>query len=395
MPGTTAAALGQRIETARLAAGLTRRRLEELSGVSYSTIRKVEGGERSPGDGILDALARALGRMPEDLLDGPGRTDSRVHEAIPYLQRVIAAYDLPDDGPVRPLPELAADVDQAVEDRVQSQYAHLAEQMPRLLGELFRAVDQARGGAEREQVARILALAIRSADAVAYKYGYRDLSARLVELMRWAAGLADDPALQAAAAYVRMETFFSAGQLTPGLRSLRAAVDRMPAPTTEPLTAAAAALHMRAAVAAGRMRRPDEAREHLRDAEALARRVREQLYDGTAVGPDSLEIHRLSVAVELGEPQDLREAVDAAARWAPPPELPAERRSHYYIDLGRAQMAIGRPQHAKESLLVARRIAPQHVREHGQVRTELATMVRLSRGRDQQLLAFARWAKAV
>ncbi|MFJ8474182.1 helix-turn-helix domain-containing protein [Kitasatospora sp. NPDC094011] len=394
MPGATAAALGQRIETARLSAGLTRRQLEKLSGVSYSTIRKVEGGDRSPGDGVLDALARALDRTPEDLLEGPGRTDSRVHRAIPELQRVIATYDLPEDGPVRPLPLLAADVGQAVEDRVQSQYARLAERMPPLLGELFRAVDQAQG-VEREQAARLLALAIRSADATAYKYGYQDLSARLVELMRWAASIAANPALEAAAAYVRMETFFSAGQLAPGLRSLRAAVDRMPAPTTELLAAAAAALHMRAAVAAGRMRRPDEAREHLRDAEVLSRHVREGLYDGTAVGPDSLEIHRLSVAVELGEPRDLREAVDAAARWAPSRDLPAERRSHYYIDLGRAQMLLGRPQHAQESLLVARRIAPQHVREHGQVRTELATMVRLSRGRDEQLLQFARWARAV
>lgn len=357
-------------------------------------IRKVEGGERWPSDPVLDALARALRATPEELLAGPRRTDSRVHHAVPELQRVIASYDLPDDGPVRPLPQLAADVDRAVEDRVQSQYARLAEQMPALLQELFRAVDQA-SGSHREQAARLLTLAIRSADAVAYKYGYRDLSARLVELIRWAASIATDPALEAVAAYVRMETYFAADQLAPGLRSLRAAVNRMPAPTTEPLAAAAAALHMRAAVAAGRLRCPDEAREHLRYAEGLARRVRERLYDGTAVGPDSLEIHRLAVAVEIGEQEDLQAAVGAAARWAPSQELPAERRSHYYIDLGRAQMRLGRPQHAKESLLVARQIAPQHVREHGQVRAELATMVRLSRGRDEQLLRFARWAKAV
>ncbi|WP_369183342.1 helix-turn-helix domain-containing protein [Streptomyces sp. Y1] len=394
MPGTTATALGERVKTARHVAGLTRRQVYDLSGVSISMLRKVEDGERWPSDSVLDALAKAVQTTPEELLAGPGRTDSRVHHAIPALQWVIAAYDLPDDGPVRPLPQLAAEVDLAVEDRVQSQYARLAEQMPSLLEELFRAVDQAHG-AEREQTAHLLALAIRSADAVAYKYGYRDLSARLVELMRWAASIAAEPALEAAAAYVRMETYFAADQLAPGLRSLRAAVDRMPAPATAPLAAARAALHMRAAVTAGRMRHADEAREHLRAAEALAGRVREQLYDGTAVGPDSLEIHRLAVAVELGDPQDLREAVTAASRWAPPRELPAERRSHYYIDLGRAQMLLGQPQHAKESLLVARQIAPQHVREHGQVRAELATMVRLSRGRDEQLLQFARWAKAV
>ncbi|WP_327073439.1 helix-turn-helix transcriptional regulator [Kitasatospora purpeofusca] len=394
MPAPSTSALGLRIETARAAARLSRRELAERSGVSPSMIQKVGDGRRAPSDQVLQALATALGTTPEELLDGPGRTDSRVHHAIPELQRVIAAYDLPEDGPVRPLARIADDVADGTQDRVQSQYVRLAEQSPMLLEELFRAVDQTRGCGQQE-AARLLALAVRSADAVAYKHGYRDLSARLVELMRWAAGIADDPALTAASAYVRMETFFAARQLAPGLRSLRAAVDRMPAPTTERLTAAAAALHMRAAVAAGRMRQADDARTHLREAAALAGQVRERLYDGTAVGPDSLEIHRLSVAVELGEEADLQEAVAAATRWAPPRNLPAERRSHYYIDLGRAQMQLGRPQHAAESLLVARQIAPQHVREHGQVRAELATMVRLTSGRDERVLALARWAKAV
>ncbi|MFE6868285.1 helix-turn-helix domain-containing protein [Kitasatospora sp. NPDC057692] len=386
--------LGLRLETARAVAHLSRRQLAEASGVSESMIQKVGDGRRIPSDQVLEALATALGTTPEELMDGPARTDSRVHQTIPELQRTIAVYDLPEDGPVRPLAQIAADVDAAVEDRVQSQYVRLGERAPALLGELFRAVDQARGR-EREEAARLLALAVRSADAVAYKYGYRDLSARLVELMRWAASMAGDPALTATAAYVRMETYFAARQLAPGLRSLRAAADRMPAPTTERLAAAAAALHMRAAVAAGRMRLADDARAHLREAAALAGRVRERLYDGTAVGPDSLEIHRLSVAVELGQEDDLQEAVAAASRWAPPRTLPAERRSHYYIDLARAQVHLGRPQHAAESLLVARQIAPLHVREHGQVRTELATMVRLTRGRDERVLALARWARAV
>ncbi|MER5355704.1 helix-turn-helix transcriptional regulator [Kitasatospora sp. NPDC002551] len=394
MPAPSATSLGLRLETARAAARLSRRELAERSGVSPSMLQKIGDGRRTPSDQALGAIATALGTTPEELLSGPARTDSRVHQTIPELRRAIAVYDLPEDGPVRPLAQIAADVATAVDDRVQSQYVRLGDQMPSLLDELFRAVDQARGR-QREEAARLLALAARSADAVAYKYDYRDLSARLVELMRWSAGLADDPALTAAAAYVRMEVYFASRQLGPGLRSLRRALDQMPAPTTERLAAAAAALHMRAAVAAGRMQSADDARAHLREAEALASRVRERLYDGTAVGPDSLEIHRLSVAVELGEEADLQEAVAAATRWAPPRTLPAERRSHYYIDLARAQVQLGRPQHAAESLLVARQIAPLHVREHGQVRTALATMVRLTRGRDERILALARWAKAV
>ncbi|WP_316528283.1 helix-turn-helix domain-containing protein [Kitasatospora brasiliensis] len=395
MPGTTAAVLGQQIETARYAAGLTRRQVCDASGVSISMLRKVERGERRPSDQVLETLARAVRSTPEDLLGGTRRTDSRVHRDIPALRRVIAAYDLPEDGPVRPLQQIAADVEAAVEDRVEARYARLGDRAPGLLAELFRAVDQAPDGRERASAARLLALAVRSADAVAYKYGYHDLSGRLVELMRWASKLVNDPALDAAAAYVRTEVFFAAQQLGSGLRALRAAVDQMPAPSSERLAAAAAALHMRAAVVADRMQGADDARLHLREAEALASQVRERLYDGTAVGPDSLEVHRLAVAVELGEPEDLREAVSAATRWAPPRDLPAERRSHYYIDLSRAQVQLGRPQHAAESLLVARQIAPQHVRAHEQVRAELATMVRLTRGRDTRVMALARWAKAV
>jgi len=390
----TAAQLGYRVATARAVAGMTRAELYEASGVSVSMIRAVEGGQRTPSDAVLGALAHALGTTADELLGGPGRTDSRVHLAIPALQATIAVYDLPDDGPVRPLADLAIAVAGLTDDRVQSRYGQLIERVPALLEELFRAVDLD-AGTDRQKAARLLALAIRSADAVAYKFGYRDLSARLVELMRWAASIAEDPALAAAAAYVRTETYFAADRLPAGLRALQAAADGLPEPTTVPLSAAAAALHMRAAVVAGRMRDADQARDHLAEAWRLVRDVPEQLYDGTAVGPDSVQIHRLAVAVELGNTYDLNAAVAEATRWAPPRSLPAERRSHYYIDLARAQMALGRPQHARESLQVARQIAPQHVREHRQVRAELATMVRLDRGRDAQLLAFAQWAKAV
>lgn len=394
MPGTSTVELGKRLKAAAAAAHLTQAQLADASGVSLGMVRQIMQGHRTPSDNVLDCLARAVSVTPEELLGDTRRSDSRVHLAVPAIQAAISAYDLPDDGPVRPLRDLAAAVQATVDDRVNSRYAALAAGIAPLLEELFRAVDQTTGR-DRQQAAHLLALAIRSADAAAYKAGHRDLSARLVELMRWAAQIAEDPALTSAAAYVRMETFFSTGQLDLGLRSLRAAADRMPAPTTTGLAAAAAALHMRAAVVAGRMQAADESREHLAEADRLAAAVPEQLYDGTAVGPESLRIHRLAVAVELGDPAGLAPVVAAAGSWAPSRALPAERRSHFYIDLGRAQMRLGRPAHAHESFQVARQIAPQHVREHGQVRAELATLVRLTRGRDERVLAMAQWAKAV
>jgi transcriptional regulator with XRE-family HTH domain len=392
MPSTVH--LGYRIAAARALAGLTRAQVCEASGVSVSMLRKLEDGERNPSDTLLDQLAEALGTTAGELLSGPGRTDSRVHQTIPAIQASIAAYDLPDDGPTRPLAALAAAVDELTQHRVDSRYGQLAEQAPAVLDELFRTLDSATGR-QRQDVARLLVLALRACDAVAYKYGYTDLSARLIDLMRWAAIIADDPALMAMVGYVRTEVFFASRRLATGLRALEAAAAATPSPTTVPLIAATAALHMRAAVVAGRMRDTVAAREHLTHADRLASHVRERLYDGTAVGPDSLQIHRLAVAVELADPADLARAVAEANRWAPPRTLPAERRSHYYIDLGRAQVQLGQRDHALESLQVARRIAPQHVREHGQVRAELATLLRLSRGRNEELRAFCQWARAV
>ncbi|MFE0462252.1 helix-turn-helix domain-containing protein [Kitasatospora sp. NPDC058965] len=391
---SSAPLLGYRIAAARALAGLTRVQASKASGISVSMLRKLESGERRPSHPLLDALAEALGTTSGELLDGPGPTSSRVHRTIPAIQAAIAAYDLPDRGPVRPITCLVAAVDELTQQRVNSRYGQLAEQVPALLEELFRALDTAVGH-HRRHLARLLVLALRAADAVAYKYGYTDLSARLVALMGWAASIADDPALTAAVAYVRTEVFFAAHRLESGLRALSTARSALPCPTTVSLTAATAALHMRAAVIAGRLQDADQARDHLVLAEDLATQVPEQLYDGTAVGPDSLRIHRLAVAVELADPVGLVHAVTAARQWSPPHTMPAERRSHYYIDLGRAQVHLGRRDHALESLQAARRIAPQHVREHGQVRTELATLLRLSRGRNEELRAFCQWARVV
>ena len=387
-------ALGQRIATLRKARCLEQTELATLAAMSHSMLTKIETGGRRPSPAALEALAEALRVTPEHLLDGPGHSDSRVHQALPAIRAAIVNYDDPDDGPTPTLPELAANVQLMAQWRLNSQYIRIAEQAPALIAALQRAT-HAHIGADQQRAAQLLLSAYRSVDAACYKHRHYDLSARLIELMRWSAQIAGNPALDSVVAYVRAETHFAAGTLASGLRALERAVDRTPTPQSITEQASIAALHMRAAVVAARMRDRDAAQHHLQLAAAQASGVREDIYHGTAVGPDSLRIHQLAVAVELGDTAPLATAIRAASHWAPPLALPAERRSHYYIDLGRAQMTLGQPQYALESLEVARSIAPQHVREHGQVRAELATMVRLSRRLDDRLLAFAQWARAI
>ncbi|MFJ9029830.1 helix-turn-helix domain-containing protein [Streptomyces sp. NPDC102274] len=393
MPTPYERGVGQRIAYYRsvVRPKMTQQQLATAACLALGTIRKIERGERGVGDSALDAIAGALGVDPSRLLDDR-RPHTRVHEALPALSAAIAAYDLPDDGPVRQLHELQAAVAETTSWRLSAQYLKIARRAPNLLPELTRALHSV-PSEQTPTVASLLVAAYRSADAVAYKHGARDLSARLIELMRWTAPQADNPLIDAGVSYVRTETFFAARAHTQGLRALEKAIDTSPTPDTPPAIAARGALHMRAAVIAGRARRHDAADTHLDEARTLGDSIAEGVYQGTAFGPDSVRIHEVSVAVSLGD-EHVQRAFDVAAEWAPPKNLPAERRSGFYVELARAQLWGGLADDAFESLKVARRIAPQHTREHPWVREDAATLRRLKRADAESLTGFAEWCNA-
>ncbi|MET7761589.1 helix-turn-helix transcriptional regulator [Streptomyces sp. NPDC005393] len=384
--------LARRLAYQRRIARMTQQELADAAGVHVATLRKIERGARGASDNVVEALAAALGVDPSRLLGSRDRAEARVHVAMPTLSAVIAAYDVPDDGPVRPLAELRTAVDEAVTWRLAAQYVRIARHLPKLLGELIRAFHLA-PAEEQAETAGLLVAALRTADAVAYKYGARDLSARLVDLMRWAAPHAENALLDAAVAYVRTETFFAARAYAPGLRAIEAAADRVPVGRAAAALAARGALHMRAAVIAGRAGLAEAADQHLAEARRLGEAVPESVYQGTAFGPDSLRIHEVSVAVSLGD-DHVRRALDVAGEWAPPRDLPAERRSGFYIEMARAQLWVGLPHDAFESLKVARRIAPQHTRDHPWVREDAGTLRRLRRADAESLSNFAEWCHA-
>ncbi|NNN37387.1 helix-turn-helix transcriptional regulator [Streptomyces sp. S3(2020)] len=371
---------------------MTQQQLADVACVALGTIRKIERGERGVTDAMLEALAAALGIDPSRLRVARGPAHTRVHEALPALSAALATYDLPDDGPTRPIDELRTAVADAARWRLAAQYTRIARELPDLLTELARAYHEVPTH-KRHELAMLLVTAYRAADAVAFKFGAHDLSARLVELMRWAAPDADDPLLTASVAYVRTETFFVARAHTSGLRALEQAIDSAPTANTTPAVAARGTLHMRAAVIAGRAQNSAAAETHLDEARVLADRVSESIYHGTAFGPDSVRIHEVSVAVSLGDGRVSR-ALTVARDWNPPSDLPAERRSGFYIELARAQLWSGLTDHAFESLKAARRIAPQHTREHPWVREDAATLRRLKRADSESLTNFAEWCMA-
>ncbi|MEV5762765.1 helix-turn-helix transcriptional regulator [Streptomyces tendae] len=394
MPALLDSGVGRRIAYYRsvVRPKMTQRQLADAACVALGTIRKIERGERGVTDATLEAIADALGVDPARLRTDRTAAHTRVHDALPALSAAIATYDLPDDGPVRPLRVLRAAVAEAARWRVAAQYTRIVRALPELLTELARAYHAA-PVEDRAEIAGLLVRAYRSADAVAYKFGARDLSARLIDLMRWAAPEAADPVLTATVAYVRTETFFAAQAHQAGLRALEQALDAAPSTSAAPTIAVRGALHMRAAVIAGRANDHSAATQHLDEARTLADRVPEDVYWGTAFGPDSVRAHEVSVAVSLGDGHVAR-ALDVASEWKPPRELPAERRSGFYIELARAQLWAGLADDTFESLKVARHIAPQHTREHPWVREDAARLRRLKRADSETLTNFAEWCAA-
>ncbi|MGW4021611.1 helix-turn-helix domain-containing protein [Streptomyces sp. NPDC005009] len=394
MPVHTDGGVGRRIAYYRsvMRPKLTQQQLADAACVALGTIRKIERGERGVTDATLEAIADALGVDLGRLRTDRGAVHTRVHDALPALSAAIATYDVPEDGPVRPLQELRTAVADAIQWRVAARYTRIVRELPGLLTELARAYHAA-SAENRAELAGLLVNAYRSADAVAYKFGAQDLSARMVELMRWAVPEADEPMLTASVAYVRTETFFAARAHEAGLHALERALDAAPAPTAAPAIAVRGALHMRAAVIAGRSRNSSAADHHLAEARTLAGQVPEDVYCGTVFGPDSVRIHEVSVAVSLGDDRVGR-ALDVASEWKPPKDLPAERRSAFYIELARAQLWTGLADDAFESLKVARHIAPQHTREHPWVREDAAMLRRLKRADSESLTNFAEWCAA-
>lgn len=394
MPTHSAREVGHRVATARRLARLTQQDLADAAAVSYSTVRAIERGGRRPSDHVLESLAAALGVDPSRLLGEQNPYGSTVRDALPAISSAIAAYDIPQDGPVRPLHELHTAAAEAESWRLASQYLRIAQALPELLSELSRALHSVRTDQERDAVAGLLTSAFRSADGVAYKSGARDLSARLIDLMRWSAGRSGDPTLECVSAYVRGETFFAAHAHAVGLQAMQKAIDSAQGSDSAGSRAGRGTLHMRAAVLAARSGDAEAADEHTSQARRLGDSVPEGVYSGTAFGPSSVRIHEVSVAVGLGDGH-LQRALDVAREWAPPRHLPAERRSAFYIELARAQLWSGLRDDAFESLKVARRIAPQHAKEHPWVQEDIATLRRLKRADREDLSNFAGWCHAI
>lgn len=70
--------IGQRLQEARKAKGMTQQDVADKSGVTRTTVSKIEAGRFNAGVDIVDKLARAMDASLDIVpAEGAGREDSR------------------------------------------------------------------------------------------------------------------------------------------------------------------------------------------------------------------------------------------------------------------------------------------------------------------------------
>jgi transcriptional regulator with XRE-family HTH domain len=266
--------VAHRIAVARKANRMTQWQVAEAALISVSLLRKIEQGTRAATPTVLDSLARVLGVDASQLAGDLGPDFGRMRQAVLPLRYALDCHDLPGDGPAQPLSELRAAAERVTGQRLASQYAQLVDSLPRVLNQLHHAAHTYQGR-DRERVFALLVMAYRAADAIADKYGFEDLSARAIELMRGAAARSGEPLLCGVAEYVRAELFFGRPHAAAGLRAVAGAADRVDPGASCEARAVYGSLHMRAAVLAANAGVAHQAGPHLDEAREAARRVPE------------------------------------------------------------------------------------------------------------------------
>jgi transcriptional regulator with XRE-family HTH domain len=404
---TTDKAIGARIRTARKMRHLTVQRLADDVAISVTTLEKYENGTRNPNPAVLVQLARALGVGVEHLNGQPylngTETEDQVHAVIPQLRRIMLAYDSPEDLVIgaRPIDVLAEEVQQVSKMRQDGQYAPIGPLLPGLLTELTHTALESDGELS-ERAFWNLALAYRAANSVAHKLGYQDLSIATIERIQWASERSGDPYMPLMAGYLRLGamlrqgTWKAANLLATDLElKLRGIQGGRWDDTSRGLLGAVV---LKRAVLRARQGNADGAMRELEDAAEIAAASgdRDGVFYETSFGPSNIRIHEVHVGMDTNSPgwalDRLTEWGEGGVPWSPPVSLPAERRSHHFIDVAAAQLASGDKRQAFASLQTARHVAPNHTRFHPTTRATAEALQRADRNADDSVTGFARWA---
>ncbi|MGH9103125.1 MAG: helix-turn-helix domain-containing protein, partial [Acidimicrobiales bacterium] len=340
--------LGQRVKELRQERQLNQRALANILKRSVSWVSQVERGEIEVRDlPMLQRLAAALGVPSRELVEVVlGEEAGEAEHRRPYveiLRLALAGHPAPQAalgmasgrGQRPSLDQLGTRVQWAWAYVHASEYDRLGPLLAKLVPELEIA-SRSDDEESRHRAMVLLADTYQVAAAMLIKSG--DAGAGWIAADRAIAvgERCQDRCLVMAGHFRMAHTFLESSERELAVHVLRRAVsvagELMP-DTESGLLSLTGACALLLAVVEARGGDGDEARRHLGVAERLARYLGGDRNEyGTEFGPTNVSLHRVAVAVEVG---NAREALDLAARVDPSPLSP-ERQARFLVDVARA-----------------------------------------------------------
>lgn len=377
------------------ARGVGVRELHRRSGYSAGYITQLRQGQRNPSlnaardlDDALGAggaLAAIAARSPRRRTGQPaarrsastGLAGASIFGAAPAEgpgdgvgQLALVLTDLGAPGQEEPgnASELSALADAARADYQACRYARLSGSLPGLIRRLNAACSAFDGDA-RDRAHALAADAHHVAAGLLLKHGDQGLASLAADRSMRAALASGDPVTIASSARIITHSLMSGGHLATAVATASGYATRLgpdlPARSPDSLSVYGALL-LRGAVAAAQDDDRHTAHELLGEADDAARRLgRDANHRWTAFGPLNVTLHRVNVAVTLG---DAGTAIDLARSLDPGAITVTERKAVLLIDTARAFLQRGRHESAYLAIRAAHEAAPEEVTSRSAVR---------------------------
>ncbi|MEY9955307.1 helix-turn-helix domain-containing protein [Streptacidiphilus sp. MAP5-52] len=390
--------IGERIAWYRHRRGLSQEVLAGLVGRTADWLSKIENGRIELDRlSVIKGLAAALDVQIGDLLGEPllldwtaevrGKTVPALREALmdyrslsPLLAGTPEPRAKPDIGLLR------AGVGNAWAAYQHARYAHATRLIPGILATSQHAASVLARD-QQLQALSLLALTYQSAAAVLTKIGEGDAAWLASDRGLAAAQQSGDPVVIGSLFRAVSHCLLANGRYAAARDLIRSGADYLEdglAEATPAYLSVYGTLLLVGAMAAARGEERSTAEEFLAEAECAAERLgHDANHMWTAFGPTNVAIHRVSIAMELG---DVQIALDHGPR-VDTSTLPIERRVRHSLEVARAYHARNRTDEALSLILDAEELAPEQVRHHQIPRALVATWVRNQRGRPAVPLA--------
>ncbi|MBM2618201.1 helix-turn-helix transcriptional regulator [Actinoplanes sp. LDG1-06] len=342
--------IGDRIRARRLMRGWSIRNAADRAGISHASWSRIERGLQAADNRfVLADIAVALECSIVELTGTPMPTaDRRAAEAqagVAALRQALVDIDPVTDarGTARPVAELDRDLTLLRDLRHDCEYDRAMALAPRLVGDLYAACD----GPERGPALRMLCEATFLASSLLRALGHPGDAWVGAERCHELAAEIGDPALLGLAAFSRACAAINCGSRRRALTITEQAVS-----AADPGLEVTGVLHLVGAVAAR-----DDA--WAVEAARIAARTGETATHALFFGPANVNLWRIGTTIDAG---DSARAVAMASTVDLSAAQVKSRLVFFHTDLARAYAGMrSREDEAVRHLLVAERVAPQHV----------------------------------